>query len=135
MRSKSNFVLKFPANIILFFIVLYCFYLYSSYKEDKLRKCFKVCNAMIVDAQHGYRGGVKLSYEYIVGKKKYRYSSKRPISMGLGQSLINKNLLVIYSCYDFNENWLLLHKSDFEKYNIAYPDSLLWLKEELDKGR
>lgn len=52
--------------------------------------------------------------------------------MRLGQSLVNKKLVVIYSCNDPNDHWLLLYKSDFDKFNISYPDSLLWLKKELE---
>lgn len=132
---KNSVIFKFSINLILFFSVLYCLYLYSSYKDDKLKKCFKICNASITGSDYGYRLGCVLSYEYIVDKKKYLHKTKRPISMRLGQSLVNKKLVVIYSCNDPNEHWLMLNKSDFDTYKIVYPDSLFWLKKELELDR
>jgi hypothetical protein len=44
------------------------------------------------------------------------------------QQLEKKNLLVVFDSIDIKNKVILITQSDFKKYNVSYPDSLLWLK-------
>jgi hypothetical protein len=46
--------------------------------------------------------------------------------------LRNKSFPVIYSLKDPEKNVMLLTPSDFEEYNLKFPDSLNWVKEFID---
>ena len=43
--------------------------------------------------------------------------------------LNNKTFPIIYDSTNFYFNCLLLNRSDFYKYGLSYPDSLLWLEQ------
>lgn len=45
------------------------------------------------------------------------------------QRLDKKNLVVVYDSLDVNNKVLLLTQDDFDKFNVAIPDSLIWLKQ------
>jgi hypothetical protein len=45
--------------------------------------------------------------------------------------LVNKTFPLILFPSDPNNNDLLLFKEDFERYNLAYPDSLKWICDSL----
>jgi len=44
--------------------------------------------------------------------------------------LIKRNFPVIYNSKDPSKNDLLIFPSDFEKYDLIFPDSLIWVEKK-----
>lgn len=132
---NNNLKGKVSLGVFFLVIIIYGFYLYSNNKEQKLKKCFKVTTALIVNVKDGYKNNLALTYKYLVNGKIHCSDCVRSIkNTKLKNSLLNKNLVLIYSCTDSNDHLLLLSEYQFDEFNIPYPDSLLWIKQELDKG-
>ncbi len=67
----------------------------------------------------------KIDYEFYMDQKKYTASKKYKIdNKHLRDSLVNKNLPVIFVSNLPKKNELLITPSDFKKYSKHLPDSL-----------
>lgn len=49
----------------------------------------------------------------------------------LANQLMNRSFPVIYNANDPSKNDLLIFPSDFEKYHMIFPDSLIWVENKL----
>jgi hypothetical protein len=67
---------------------------------------------------------------------KYYFNNEKYLTpTGLGsskiQKLVGKQFPIIYLKEDESVNYLLILKSDFDKFNLPYPDSLKWVCDSL----
>jgi hypothetical protein len=49
----------------------------------------------------------------------------------MANKLMNRNFPVIYNSKDPSKNDLLIFSSDFEKYHLKFPDSLIWVEKKM----
>ena len=75
-------------------------------------------------------------YSYTINGKKY--SNKIYLNYKFrthGSSyLMNRTLPVIYEKDNPKNSWLLIRPTDFEYFNLQFPDSLNWIKEDVIKN-
>ena len=53
----------------------------------------------------------------------------------IGKFILNRSFPVIYNSNDPDKSAMLIFRSDFEKFNLAFPDSLVWVERKLSLSR
>lgn len=104
----------------------------DSLKSDVLKKdlienkTFSICK--ITSVKHYYKSDELFTFQYIINQKQYtgEYKSSK-FSTAIYDEIKGKFLPIVYSRIDPKNCRLLLSRDDFERFNLPYPDSLLWI--------
>lgn len=141
IKNKSSLT-TFSYVIVTILGIWTCLFYYNIYiaipKQKKLiRDNLEISNNCLIHeigSMHRTSATVFRYRYYINGVK---YSNK--ISLGIkfqphGSSyLMNRTLPVVYEKDNPNNSWLLIKPTDFEYFNLPFPDSLKWIKEDVIK--
>ena len=124
-------VINVVGGSILILAFIYSFY--NSHRHvDDLRKERIITNAIVTGTKTG-KSNRFITYRFNYKKGTFDESKgASPFSFSeINRFLVGKPFPLIVSKTDMAVNDLLITKSDFEKYNLAYPDSLKWLCDSL----
>lgn len=105
-------------------------------KEQSIMRHGKVCSGLVYDVYFSKRPTLPIiRYYYIVNNKKYFYECNVDdgTSISVLEGLENKYLNLVYDSTDFKKSKLLVFESDYKRFDVPYPDSMLWLKRLLGK--
>jgi len=94
----------------------------SSTKE--LKKNGILLNAVITDIKPAYRGSPSYEYRFSFGGK--FHSEVDAVGIKKLNSFIGKSFPIIFSPKTENSE-LLMTSEDFKKFDINFPDSLMWI--------
>ncbi|MNS42037.1 tRNA(Glu)-specific nuclease WapA precursor [compost metagenome] len=100
--------------------------------EDRFRHRTEICQAIIISSGNSYKGELTLDYEFRVGNKIYKGAAGpyTKIPSRNYSDFQGKSFSVIYEKNKPENSGLLLTPSNFERYNIPYPDSLKWIEKK-----
>lgn len=103
----------------------------------KLNKNFKLTTATITNCQFLIKSGgkTKATYEYYVGHVKYSRGSRRSeLTVKLcNEHFLGKTFPVVYHPDDIPLSALLIFPDDFKRFDYAFPDSLKWVLDSVDR--
>jgi hypothetical protein len=125
MRKKSILIGIF---FCLFTIIMLRYWI----KIYKLKREGKITSAVITSYICPGRGQTSLKFSYVYNDILYdgSYGTNRIICDSLYQYK-GRNLVLVILPSDPSLCELLVTHDDFERYNIAYPDSLKWIRHTL----
>ena len=124
--------------ILFFLIIIIIITLMNYHNAPKKRLLIKEDMQMVIGkievVSMSYRGGVLIYYSFI--DKNHIYKNQKTLSLYSGTRgfFLNKSFPVVFSSKSPEINQMLILPKDFERYNMQYPDSLLWVKKLLDKS-
>lgn len=116
---KKNYLIS-----IIIVIFLFGFYLWGFLAENELDKRGILLNAK---TSHWVYGTKTRGLEYIFYYKGGKITSNNPFEKFVGnKDFEDKNFPVIYDP-KFGSSQLLIEPSNFERFNLPFPDSLKWV--------
>jgi hypothetical protein len=65
----------------------------------------------------------------------YQIEKAMGINSGLRNTFQNKYFPIVFSGNHPGYNDMLILPEDYERYNLRYPDSLIWIKELVNRSR
>lgn len=128
MKTNRNFFFIFLSIVIFFTIVLYSTNK-RTIKMAGVTNNSKILKARVIGTEHsGNRNNslkiiVKYEYlntEYETEEVKYQLETYTPV--------INKEFPIIIDSLNVSNSYILVSPSDFNRFNISFPDSLNWIK-------
>ncbi len=111
---------------IIFALFLVFVVIKNAIDVKEIKDNMELTNALITGVRSSK--GELLLYYYSVKGIKYEGTYQLYIGYKNASSLINCYFPVVYSKKQPKKRKVLIHPFDFEKYNIRYPDSILWVK-------
>jgi len=125
-RTKSAILFVF---VFIITMKTYQFFRDTS-QRDRLLKFGYLGNCRITEINSsGSKYKNTVCYIYFVNNKSYNDSKQYVISGALESRLLDVTIPILYDKTNPKINHLLLFKSDFQSYNMNYPDSLKWIEE------
>ncbi|RAJ06724.1 hypothetical protein LX64_01851 [Chitinophaga skermanii] len=114
----------------LVFLVIGCFFIKAMIRDKQLTSDFKIVPGGVVNFYADYKGsGGSVKYSFEVNGQIYHGLGAYPtIYSSRGYSLIGESFPVAYQVDDLNNNRMLITTTDFKEFNLAFPDSLAWIK-------
>ena len=146
MKRKNKLNNRVLSRVLIAFIFAFLLYalfsflyndLYSiRYKKKKLKENFLIANSgMIISCGKRVRtyNGYAIQFRYKIDDIDYekRQYESFDFKSGYKYSLLSKNLPVIYDRLDHSNAFILISPDDFEYFEIPFPDSLQWIKENV----
>ena len=124
---SRNYILKI-IGIFAFFMLLRWM---SIKQHNELKIKGVISNATIIG--DSFMKGSHIKYYF----NDERYSTPTGLGSSKIQKLVGKQFPIIYLKENEKRNDILIFKSDFDKFNLPYPDSLKWVCDSLkiDKCR
>lgn len=96
--------------------------------DKRLNQNGLLTNAKIVDYELGYRGGISFIYTFqIKGMSFLNKTSFPELVSNHPKDFIGKYFPVIYLPNNISYNELLISRYSFNKFNIQFPDTLVWV--------
>lgn len=138
MKSKSLF--KFIVRLFVFFVVagfvisMVNNYLIKPYYRRLIKNNLSIVNGGRITSIKGVQKSFDLyyiDYSYTIGDKTFRNSCSVGIKFKKKGGLLNRTMPVVYQTSNWNNSQIMFNSSDFEYFNVPFPDSLRWLKEVL----
>jgi hypothetical protein len=93
---------------------------------------FTFSKGTIMETKSGYRGGLDISYNYLIGNKIFTSGGFINTSYSNKEYFLRKRFPICYSNSNNAISEILITPSDFKRHNIPYPDSLKWVLPLLD---
>ena len=108
-------------------IIFFAFLIYYSNKiHDNILQNKVMTSAIVISTGYN-RISITLSCKFYVNGVEYKGSGAVPLFSD-ADKLIGKSFPLIYSSKDPHDNSLLITPDDFKRFNLAFPDSLYWVK-------
>lgn len=123
---KSKKITLFIIVIVFIFILIYI-----KTSENNLIKKGELCNAKTIEWVSGAKMGLSLQYEFMYKKTKLTRSNAFGSIRG-NKDFENRYFPVIYDP-ESGISQLLIEPSDYERFNLKFPDSLKWVLPYLNK--
>jgi hypothetical protein len=134
-----NKQIKTISQILIFiFVVLGIIELrfFNKKRSEEFRKYGTFGTARIYDVNPNINkgsSGYNFDYEYKVNNKIYKgHSSSSGINYRLSRMILDKTFPIIYLSIDPEVARILVTPYDFRMENRDYPDSLKWIKKEME---
>lgn len=114
------------AIILILFIVIFVT-LFPKTKEQRIKNNALFTVGKIISIEDGHRAAPAFYYyKYVVNKD--TISSDRS-GNSIKYIFLNKSFPIIFNSNKPKENRMLIYPRDFERFDIAFPDSLNWVKQ------
>ena len=105
-----------------------CFVVFVCSKNRALLKENGVLtNGRVTNVYPAAKGGINIDYEFYNKGKKIKGSEFYIIRNEYMNEFENKNFPVIYTPNNAGLNRMLILKSEFNEFDLQYPDSLKWV--------
>jgi hypothetical protein len=127
-----------PQNLVLGLIIIIAILVIGYFRgkdyTGKIKTNMQMANAQVIKSSMAHRGGVVIDYIFYYDNIEYQNQETVGIYSGLREVFVNKSFPVVFSGTQPKFSQILLLPSDFEKYNLTYPDSLNWLKDLIQRS-
>ena len=124
--QNKNFTTKLM-SFVLVSAVFFVFYLVGQSETRQIKRNITISDARVHQTKMGHKGGVNLFYSYYAEGKVYYGKERYPFSSDSRNLFYNRSFPIAYSSKKPELNKILLLPSDFQKFNMSFPDSLQWL--------
>jgi len=114
-------------SILLFLVVAL---IYQAYKYINIVNNRAYTVGKIISIERQRRAGYTCRYRYSVTSKTYEARQDCSIRKECHDRIMSRRYKIIYSSSDPENSALLLTPEDFARYQLQYPQSLKWLREE-----
>jgi len=135
MSSK----IKTTVAIIVFILFLFIIQINYKYKLNELKSNFYITTGLVTGYSIGVKyhsGNMFITSTYSVQNKENENSKQYSKTLNrddFRNYFLGKSFPVIYSVKDISNSRTLIFPSDFEEFNIPFPDSLNWVKQYIEK--
>jgi hypothetical protein len=139
MKHEMNkifvYIKKYRIRVAIVCSTFFLIYIISFYNSEtnEIERNKIVSSAIVTSANSGYGGHLIIDYKFYVKGVEYGGSDELLLYYSDKDTFMGEPFPIIYSSKDPSHNHLLVAPSDFSRFNIAFPDSLYWIKELLDK--
>ena len=119
-------------TIIIVFFCLIVFILFAVWRNQKLKKSFKLTQGKINYVNWGHKNGRFIIYvTFYVSDTKYECSTFLKCndykSEYLNKVLVNKEVLVAYDSLDYSNNSVILYKESYKHFGLTIPSNNIWI--------
>jgi hypothetical protein len=124
--------------IVVGFILVFAYfisYLNNTRNVQVITKSPSFSIARITSFRYEKGKALLAEYNFDVNGKSFTSAKGDGRFEKIGNFILHRSFPVIYNSIDPNKSAVLIFKSDFEKFNIAFPDSLMWVETKLSETR
>lgn len=130
MRYKSKTAKKYFSLFILV-AVLFADYLDGLSGRNRIANNLAISTGYVYSTSIQHRGWVNLKYQFQVNEQSIAETKVMGVPSIHNKVFLDRSFPVVYSKKNSRLNELLVLPKDFKKYNISYPDSLVWVMKYL----
>jgi hypothetical protein len=120
--------------ILVILIVILILYVYvngensaANYKNEILKKPI-VATGLVTSIRSKYKHGYEISYEFLVDNVKHGSTASSSKYESIKNIIVGKRFPVIFNRDEISFNEILIMPEDFNNYDMAFPDSLAWVR-------